>query len=172
MKLRKMRNSCLLGALVPLMGTAVALADSNTLVVTATNATNNQLLVYNTSGKLLQSIPTQGQGGAGGNSGGIQSRGNVVAVVNFGSQNVSLFERDEDGLSLTEIVPAVSKPLSVAFGPTTFTFWARPRWNRTRCSARSRIPILTEWWDCSMRTAPPHRSEFCPTNSSLPRRAT
>jgi hypothetical protein len=116
MKLRKIRNSCLLGALVPLMGTAVALADPNTLVVTATNATNNQLLVYNTSGKLLQSIPTQGQGGAGGNSGGIQAQGNVVAVVNFGSQNVSLFEREEDGLRLTGIVPAVSKPLSVAFG--------------------------------------------------------
>jgi len=51
---------------VPLMGAAGAVwaaADPNALVVTASNTTSNQLLVYNTSGALIQTLPTNGQGG-------------------------------------------------------------------------------------------------------------
>jgi hypothetical protein len=68
-------------------------ANGQTLVVTSSNATANQLLVYNTSGQLLQTIATQGKGGVSGNSGGIEASQNTVAVVNFGSNSVSLFER-------------------------------------------------------------------------------
>ena len=104
---------------VPVMGLAVgafAAMDSNALVVTASNAANNQLLVYNTAGKLVQTISTQGQGGASGNAGGIEVHGGLVAVVNYGSQNVTLFERSGNGFRLAQVVPTVTKPVSVAFG--------------------------------------------------------
>ena len=41
------------------------------LVVTASNAASNQLLVYDTSGKLVQTVATDGQGGTSGNSNSI-----------------------------------------------------------------------------------------------------
>ncbi len=104
---------------LPLMGAAsaaLAAMDTNLLVVTASNQPNNQLLVYNTAGKLVQTISTKGQGGASGNAGGIEVEGNLVAVVNYGSNNVSLFERGFNGLQLTQVVTTTAKPVSVAFG--------------------------------------------------------
>ena len=80
------------------MGTATAVwADGSkgVVIVTASNATANQLLVYNSGGTLIQTIPTQGQGGVSGNAGGIQAHGHIVAVVNFGSLNVSIFRTCE-----------------------------------------------------------------------------
>src|SRR5580658_1778937 len=56
------------------------------LVVTASNAATNQLLVYNTADKVIQTVATGGQGGVSGNAGGIAVLGDVVAVVNFGSK--------------------------------------------------------------------------------------
>ena len=105
--------------LVPFLGAAVALQaanDPNTLIVTASNATANQLLVFNTAGKLMQTVSTQGKGGASGNAGGIEAHGGTVAVVNFGSQNVSIFERGNNGLQMRQLVPTVPNPVSVAFG--------------------------------------------------------
>jgi len=113
------KRICAIGVLVPVFGLASAMAagwDQTALVVTASNAAQNQLLVYTPDGRLIQTLPTQGQGGVSGNAGGIETNGNVVAVVNFGSQNVSLFERGESGLKLKDVVPAVSSPVSVAFG--------------------------------------------------------
>ncbi len=103
----------------PLVGAASAVlagTDPDALIVTASNAANNQLLVYNLAGKLVQTLATQGQGGASGNAGGIEVDGSVVAVVNYGSNNVSLFERIGDGLHLAQVVPTTAKPVSVAFG--------------------------------------------------------
>lgn len=114
-----MKRFCFLSILVPLMGAATAVqagADQNALVVTASNATKNQLLVYNTGGQLIQTVPTQGQGGGSGNAGGIEAKGGMVAVVNFGSQSVSIFERGGNGFHLKQLVPTVSSPVSVAFG--------------------------------------------------------
>jgi hypothetical protein len=102
--------------LIGAAGAALAAIDTNALVVTASNQPNNQLLVYNTAGKLVQTISTKGQGGVSGNAGGIQVAGSLVAVVNYGSNNVSLFERVGDGLLLTQVVTTTAKPLSVAFG--------------------------------------------------------
>jgi hypothetical protein len=102
------------------MGAATAVhadRDRNPLVVTASNATKNQLLIYNSTGKLVQTISTQGQGGASGNAGGIEAQGNLLAVVNFGSQSVSLFEREFNGFEMRQLVPTSSSPVSVAFGP-------------------------------------------------------
>ncbi|HUJ32672.1 MAG TPA: hypothetical protein VLY23_15430 [Candidatus Acidoferrum sp.] len=120
MTLGKLGKFCLLGLMLSLLGAATAVrADSarNAWVVTSTNAAKNQLLVYNFSGKLVQTLSTQGQGGASGNSGGIDADRGLVAVVNFGSKTVAIFERwDDGGLHFKQLVPAASSPLSVAFG--------------------------------------------------------
>jgi len=109
-----------LGAIVLLSG-ALASAraadwQSQPLVVTASNTDANNLLVYDTSGKLVQTVATDGKGGASGNSGGIAASGSRLAVVNFGSQSVSIFERTPSGFRLRQVVPTSSSPLSVAFG--------------------------------------------------------
>jgi len=114
-----MRAFRIAGFTALLIGAAAFLQANNaapTLVVTSSNAANNQLLVYDTSGKLVQSIATQGKGGAGGNAGGIAARGDLLAVVNFGSNNVSLFSHAGNGFQFRHLVPAVPGPVSVAFG--------------------------------------------------------
>jgi|SRR5712671_1734185 len=103
-------------SLMPLATAALAAPDSNALVLTASNADANQLLVFNSQGNLIQTIPTQGKGGAGGNSGGIEAKGKLAAVVNFGSKTVSLFQRDGNAFHLKQVIPTASSPLSVAFG--------------------------------------------------------
>jgi len=95
---------------------AVQAANSNVVVVTASNADKNQLLVYDTTDKLIQTISTQGQGGVSGNAGGIAAQGGLLAVVNFGSKNVSVFRRQNNGFQMQQLIPAASSPVSVAFG--------------------------------------------------------
>jgi len=90
--------------------------DTDVVVVTASNTATNQLLVYDTSGKLLQSIPTQGQGGVSGNAGGIAVNDGMVAVVNYGSKSVSLFGRIGSGFKVKHVIPTATNPVSVAFG--------------------------------------------------------
>jgi hypothetical protein len=86
------------------------------VIVTASNGVNNQLLVFDTAGALIESVPTLGQGGAGANAGGIATSNEAIAVVNFGSQTVSLFSRADAGFELRQVVPVGSQPVSVAFG--------------------------------------------------------
>jgi len=110
---------CFVALLVATIGAAPGVqadAGQDALVVTASNATPNRLLVYNSSGKLIQTVSTQGQGGASGNAGGIESKGGLVAVVNYGSQTVAMFERWGDSFHLTQLIPTASTPVSVAFG--------------------------------------------------------
>lgn len=120
MTFRKFRKFCMLSLIVSLFGAATVVradSDPKTLVVSSSNAVKNQLLVYNSEGSLIQTIATQGKGGVSGNAGGIEAKRNLVAVVNFGSQSVSLFERgEEDGLHLAQLVTTASSPVSVAFG--------------------------------------------------------
>ena len=111
-----MKNFYLTSILVPLLGAATAVQAGNPMVVTASNAAANQLLVYSPDGKLLQTLPTQGTGGASGNAGGVQTKDGLVAAVNFGSQSVSIFQLGANGFSLTQVVPTVANPVSVAFG--------------------------------------------------------
>jgi hypothetical protein len=40
----------------------------------------------------------------------------MVAVINFGSNNVSIFQLQGDGFHMQQLVPTASSPLSVAFG--------------------------------------------------------
>jgi hypothetical protein len=115
-----MRKFRLLSVLIPLVAAATAMqaasSGKDVVIVTASNATANQLLVYNPAGTLLQTVLTGGTGGVSGNAGGIEANGNVIAVVNFGSLNVSMFERGSSGVWMTQLVPTISSPVSVAFG--------------------------------------------------------
>jgi hypothetical protein len=97
-------------------GVSANAQNSHTLVVTASNTSTNNLLVYNTSNQLIQTVATGGSGGVSGNSGGIATWRDQLAVVNYGSQNVSIFGLFGNQLRLRQIIPAESSPLSVAFG--------------------------------------------------------
>ncbi len=116
-----MNNYKTIGAIALFLGVAVSAQsqDGQPLVVTATNASSNQLLVYNTGAQLIQTIGTHGQGGvaAGSNSGGIAVNGQQqIAVINYGSKSVSLFTREGNSFVFTQLVPSISSPESVAFG--------------------------------------------------------
>jgi hypothetical protein len=94
-----------------------AAQSHNTLVVTSSNnAAGNSLLAFDSTGALVQTISTGGLGGVSGNAGGIAAAGHLVAVVNFGSQSVSLFELTHDGFVLSDVISTLSQPVSVAFG--------------------------------------------------------
>lgn len=91
--------------------------DQHALIVTASNTASNQLLIYNPIGTLLRQIPTQGQGGVSGNAGGIAQNRDRLAVVNFGSGNVSIFAKDTVNATLRFelLIAALASPVSVAF---------------------------------------------------------
>jgi hypothetical protein len=110
-------KKCLLNVLIALTGAAGLIhASQGTVVVTASNASPNQLLVYSTGGELMQTVATGGNGGVSGNAGGVEANGGMVAVVNFGSLSVSIFQMGSNGLQMTGLVPTISSPVSVAFG--------------------------------------------------------
>src|SRR5512145_727337 len=100
------------------VGIAAAAERDGTVIVTSSNTADNHLRVYDTAGTLIQEVPTLGRGGVGGNAGGIATSNGQVAVVNFGSQTVSLFSRGEAGFELRQVIPTSSQPVSVAFGKT------------------------------------------------------
>jgi hypothetical protein len=93
-------------------------SDGRTLIVTASNTTNNQLLIYNSQGALLKRIPTEGQGGVSGNAGGIAQNHDRLAVVNFGSGTVTVFAKDREraAFHVEQLISTISSPVSVAFG--------------------------------------------------------
>ena len=95
-----------------------ARSEARALIVTASNTTANQLLVYSPAGKLLKTIVTGGQGGVSGNAGGIAQDHRRLAVVNFGSGTVSVFVKDlaHANLQLESVIQAVASPVSLAFG--------------------------------------------------------
>ena len=99
-----------------LMTASAANAADQTLVVTSSNAAANELLVFDASGTLVQNVATQGTGGVSDNAGGIATAQETIAVVNFGSQSVTLFTRGLDGFVVSQVVAAASNPVSVAFG--------------------------------------------------------
>jgi len=90
-----------------------------TLAVIMTNDTvANQIKVYDAdTNVLLQTLSTEGKGGAGGNARGVkQYNGEVVAAVNNGSNTVALFKRTGDQLVFDKLVSTTSAPVSVDFG--------------------------------------------------------
>jgi hypothetical protein len=114
-----MKTASVLSVCVLLLGASSTIRadrDDRTVIVTSSNAAANQLLVFDTEGALIQTVSTQGQGGVGGNAGGIATLGSTVAVVNFGSQSVTIFDRGPQGFRVGQLVPTLSSPVSVAFG--------------------------------------------------------
>jgi hypothetical protein len=109
-----------LGALSLIIATTVAAQnatwnDNHAVVVTATNASANALVIYNTHGVLQATLPTHGTGGAAGNAGGISQNHDRLAVINFGSGNVTVFSKDNLRLRFEKLVPALTNPVSVKF---------------------------------------------------------
>jgi hypothetical protein len=101
-------------------GVATPRADHRdvTLAVTMTNdPVANQIKVYDAASRgLLQTLSTDGKGGVGGNARGVkQYRGELVAVVNNGSNTVALYRRDRGGLRFDKLVTTTSAPVSVDF---------------------------------------------------------
>jgi hypothetical protein len=99
--------------------TAAASKDGHpTLVVTMTNdPAGNSINVYDASSlTLLQTLSTNGVGGASGNARGIrQYNGALLAAVNYGSNSVAIFKRSGDTLKLDQVVTTTSAPVSVDF---------------------------------------------------------
>ena len=94
---------------------AGAVAEAQTapapLFLTATNGTTNYLAVVNTRTKQTTYIATGGNGGASGNAGGVAVDGKIAAVVNFGSGNVTIFDRRGDALQPTQKIATASQPV-------------------------------------------------------------
>jgi hypothetical protein len=115
-----MKTLYLAGALALAFSAATAASaqdwNRQTVVATTSNAAANQLLVYDTAGHLVQTVATGGKGGVSGNAGGIAIAHDWLAAVNFGSQDVSIFERTRSGFRLRQTIHTVSAPVSVAFG--------------------------------------------------------
>ena len=117
---RKVRIGSSTALLVFAIGIAGLKADHRaaTLAVTMTNdPTTNQVKVYDTDSRaLLQTLSTRGKGGAGGNARGVkQYRGELVAVVNNGSNTVAVYKREGNGLRFDKLVTTTSAPLSIDF---------------------------------------------------------
>jgi hypothetical protein len=90
-----------------------------TLAVIMTNdPISNQIKVYDADTHvLLQTLPSYGQGGVGGNARGVkQYNGELFAAVNNGSNTVALYKRDGNGLRFDKLVTTSSAPVSVDFG--------------------------------------------------------
>jgi hypothetical protein len=101
-------------------GAANIQADTHdrTLAVVMTNDPNtNQIKVYDAeTGSLLQTLSTNGKGGAGNNARGVQQfHGDLFAAVNNGSNSVALFRRSRTGLAFERLVTTTSAPVSVDF---------------------------------------------------------
>ena len=95
----------------------------NTLVLTSTNDPSaNQVVVFrlNSGGTpsltLVNTLPTGGKGGAGGNAGAVQFRDSLGAVVNYGSNTFSRLVRDDGSVHIAGTIPLAAncvQPVSV-----------------------------------------------------------
>src|SRR6478735_3273180 len=95
----------------------LAAAEPRTFVVTSSNnPAGNQLLVYDAAGNFIQAAPTGGLGGVAGNAGGIAATRDSIAVVNFQSESVSIFDVTDAGVQFRQTIATLSSPVSVAFG--------------------------------------------------------
>jgi hypothetical protein len=105
-------------AAVPLLcaGLASAADTRAPLFLTATNGSTNYLATMNTRTHQTSYIPTGGNGGASGNAGGIAVNGEMAAVINNGSRNVTIFVRVGDAMQPMQLIKTLAAPLSVTFG--------------------------------------------------------
>jgi hypothetical protein len=112
-----MKRTLFIAALLVSAAAGAASAQSTTFVLTSSNnPSDNQLLVYDATGTQIQALPTNGLGGVSGNAGGIAATRDSIAVVNFGSQSVSVFDVTDAGVTFRQLISTLSPPVSVAFG--------------------------------------------------------
>src|ERR1700722_20993981 len=110
-----------------LFSASAAFADEperGVFVLTSTNDPSvNEVVVFklDTSGapslSLVDTLPTQGKGGAGNNAGILQFKDDQGAVGNYGSNNVSRIVRRDDSIRVEGLIglsPNFVKPDSVA----------------------------------------------------------
>src|SRR3954466_7955192 len=105
----KSRTMWGVAALAMIAASAPVLADRRdvTLAVTMTNdPAANQIRVFDaTTNGLLQTLSAKGKGGVGGNARGVrQYNGELVAVVNNGSNTVAIYTRDGNRLKFDKLV--------------------------------------------------------------------
>jgi hypothetical protein len=116
------RLSIAAAALFAFAGTiAILHADPQqvTLAIVMTNdQTQNAIQVYDAATHtLLQTLPTNGQGGAGGNARGVrQFDGELFAAVNAGSNTIAIFRRSGNSLMFEQLLSTSSAPESLDFG--------------------------------------------------------
>jgi hypothetical protein len=124
-KLFSWRAGSTLAAMV--LTTALAAAGQqgrSVFVLTSTNsASGNDVAVFQLESggtpslPLVDMLPTGGNGGASGNAGILQFQGNLGAVANYGSNDVSQLARSGDSISVRrtiKLAPGCAKPDSVA----------------------------------------------------------
>ncbi len=117
---------CRVGGILAVMFLTAALpaaAQHDMFVLTSTNNTPNDVVVFklNTAGtpslSLVSMLPTGGAGGASGNGGSVQFRDAFGAVANYGSNNVTQLVRHGDFISVVgtiPLAPGCGNPVSVA----------------------------------------------------------
>src|SRR5579863_7848335 len=92
---------------------------TTTLAVAMTNdPANNQIKVYDAgNGSLLQTLSTNGKGGASGNARGVREYGGtLLAAVNNGSNSVAIFqELGNNNLKFDRTIATTSAPVSIDF---------------------------------------------------------
>jgi len=96
-----------------LTSTNNASADANAVVVFKLNTGGSPSLSW------VDTLPTGGTGGAGGNAGILQFRDDLGAVANYGSNSVTQLERDHDFISIGRTISLGSgcmNPDSVSLG--------------------------------------------------------
>jgi len=99
-------------------GLLVARDHQKTLVITMTNDPDaNALIVVDAkTNQRLQTVSAGGKGGVAGNARGVkQYDGQLLAAVNYKSGTVAIFKREDDRLSLDQLVVTTSPPVSVDF---------------------------------------------------------
>jgi len=111
-------TSLAVGLFLTSAGLLVAQDHQRTLVITMTNdPDSNALIVVDAkTNQRLQTVSAGGKGGVAGNARGVkQYDGQLLAAVNYKSGTVAIFKREDDRLSLDQLVVTTSPPVSVDF---------------------------------------------------------
>ena len=120
---RLYRAGGILAALVLTTGLVAGQHDRDLFVVTSTNNTTNDVIVFrlDTAGTpalpYVSTLHTGGAGGASGNGGAVQFADDFGAVVNYGSNSVTQLVREDDFIQVGETIKLATgclKPVSVA----------------------------------------------------------
>lgn len=113
-----MKNHALLFVCAAIASVGFAASTPAPLFLTETNGAVNYLAVINSNTQETDYVPTGGKGGVAGgsNAGGVAVSGQMAAVVNYGSSNVTIFVRHGGTMEPTQMIKTASQPVSVAFG--------------------------------------------------------